>query len=234
VSSQNQITIHKNKDNKKMTIDELFDRILTICECGLSLKKQEIEYKREALKTPIIPFPAKAPEAPAEEAAPEAEAPAEPEQAEGKTLSYDELKEYLQSHGVEVKPRTKYNTLVKMCDELVASGKLAEPETTVVEEAMKEAEVPEYTPEAPAEEAAPETPVAEAPAEPEAPASITHMTLDELRSAVGSLYEPGNHEHKEFLMTALKTVGVTRATDLKCDGDCEKVLAKFKELLKVA
>lgn len=221
-----------------MTIDELFDRILTICECGLSLKKQEIEYKREALKVPIIPFPAKAPEAPAEEPAPETpveKAPAEPEtEPADKALSYDELKEYLQAHGVEVKPRTKYNTLVKMCDELVASGKLAEPEATATEEAMKEAEVPEYTPEAPAEEAAPETPVEKAPAEPEAPASIIYMTLDELRSAVGSLYEPGNHEHKEFLMTALKTVGVTRATDLKCDGDCEKVLAKFKELLKVA
>jgi polyhydroxyalkanoate synthesis regulator phasin len=220
-----------------MTIDELFDRILTICECGLSLKKQEIEYKREALKTPIIPFPAKAPAEP--EPAPETpveKAPAEPEsEPADKALSYDELKEYLQAHGVEVKPRTKYNTLVKMCDELVASGKLAEPEATVAEEAMKEAEVPEYAPEAPAEpEAAPETPVEEAPAEPEAPASITYMTRDELRSAVGQLYEPGNPEHKSFLITALKAAGVERAVELKEDGDCEKVLAKFKELLKVA
>lgn len=209
-----------------MTIDELFDRILTICECGLSLKKQELEYKYAMQKNST-------PEATAEEAAPETpveKAPAEAEtEPADKARSYDELKGYLQAHGVEVKPRTKYNTLVRMCDELVTSGKLAEPEATVVEEAMKEAEVPEYTPETPAEEAAPETP-----AEPEAPASVTYMTLDELRSAVSSLYEPGNHEHKEFLMTALKTVGVTRATDLKCDGDCEKVLAKFKELLKVA
>ena len=215
-----------------MTIDELFDRILSICECGLALKKQEIEYKREALKSPIIPYPAKAPEAAPE--TPVEEAPAEAEQAEGKTLSYDELKEYLQSHGVEVKPRTKYNTLVKMCDELVASGKLAEPVNSVAEEAMKEAEVPEYTPEAPAEEAAPETPVEETPAEPEAPASITYMTRDELRSAVGQLYVPGNAEHKSFLITALKAAGVERAIELKEDGDCEKVLAKFKELLKVA
>ena len=214
-----------------MTIDELFDRILTICECGLSLKKQELEYKYAMQKN-------NTPEAPAEEAAPETpveEAPAEAEtKPADKALSYDELKEYLQSHGVEVKPRTKYNTLVKMCDELVASGKLAEPETTVAEEAMKEAEVPEHTPEASAEEAAPETPVEEAPAEPEAPASITYMTRDELRSAVGSLYEPGNPEHKSFLITALKAAGVERAVELKEDGDCEKVLAKFKELLKVA
>jgi polyhydroxyalkanoate synthesis regulator phasin len=215
-----------------MTIDELFDRILTICECGLSLKKQELEYKYANLQKNNTP------EAPAEEAAPETpveEAPAEPEtEPADKALSYDELKEYLQSHGVEVKPRTKYNTLVKMCDELVASGKLAEPETTVVEEAMKEAEVPEYTPETPAEEATPETPVEKAPAEPEAPASVTYMTRDELRSAVGQLYEPGNPEHKSFLITALKTAGVERAVELKEDGDCEKVLAKFKELLKVA
>lgn len=197
-----------------MTLDELMDRILTIAECGLALKKQELEFKKGLVDSAIKAKPD------TEEEASKDEPEVKPETtvADSAEPSYDELKAKLTEAGIEVKPRTKYTTLVKMVAEMEAAPK--------VEEAIAEAEVT-YTPETTPE---PEAPVAEeTPATEEKP-TVKFMTKDELRAAVGALYEPGNLDHRSFLVTALREAGVERACDLQENGDCEKVLAKYKSL----
>jgi hypothetical protein len=206
-----------------MTIDELIDRALTLIECNIALRKKELELRYAAtIKEEAKPETVSAPEP---EEAPVEEAPVEEAQPTEQNPSYDELKAKLIDLGFEIKPRTKYNTLVKMMADFEA-GKLAPAtvaEETTVEEAMAAAEV--TVPEPVVE------PVVEAAAEPALPQS---MTREQLREEVSKIYTPGDLSDRDNLAAALKFAGVERAVELKENGDCEKVLAKYKELKGVA
>jgi hypothetical protein len=133
---------------------------------------------------------------------------------------YSEMRAYLAEKGIEVKKGSKYNTVYRMYTEAV-NAPAEEVETVVAEETTTE-------------ETPIETVVAEAEVvvEPQETTTIP-MTKQELRERVMANYDNSVSDCNNF-REALKVVGAQRVTDLKEDGDCDKVWAEYAKLKGIA
>lgn len=133
---------------------------------------------------------------------------------------YAMMRAYLAEKGIEVKKGSKYNTVYKMYTEAINAPAEETVETEVAEEAPAEETVESVVAEA------------EVVVEPQE-TTTTPMTKQELRERVMANYDNSVSDCNNF-REALKVVNAQRVTDLKEDGDCDKVWAEYARLKGIA